>query len=499
MERKIIRNVSISIFTFFTLISCNKGTISNNESQTTKLSNETKQLLFSISWTPCEKTINHKGDKFNFECGKMDVPLNWKKKDGDKIKISFVRSKAKKTSERIGSLILNPGGPGGSSIEMAAAISASPHFNNITSRFDIIGMDPRGVGESSAVTCEKSWEGNTYFPKNKDEYQALITENTNYYQSCLKGTGERLHYIDTVNVAHDLDAARIALGESKLNFLGLSYGTAIAATYAEIFPNNSRALVLDGVLDHSQNLIDFGKTEAMAAELVLANFVSWCTSNTDCELNRQNVFKIIDNIVKKANESPIHYDAKDKSKTMNGEQIQGAIQGFLAAGEEEWLDLAKALNSSKNGDASSLVKHAVADSHSQIAITCLDYPSDIKSWEQFLEYKETVQSVSPHLGANVQAWRAIAVCTGWHNPVNNPPHNLHITKEQPALIVTARHDPATSFKWAERVASQIPGNSFVIYEGNIHVSYFKSNCIFNLVNNFLISGNLPLNNTICSI
>ena len=200
---------------------------------------------FPISWTPCP-------GRPEVQCGTLRVPLDWARPTGARITLALARHLATDPAHRIGALFINPGGPGGSGVEVAtiADLVFSPE---LVARFDIVGVDPRGIGGSTPITCRTpvSQPGFTLFPRTEAQFQRMVRQNRELGRGCLERTGPLLGHVDTVSVARDHEAVRIGLGERTFNWLGLSYGTQIGANYAQLFPQRIRAMVFDAALDHS--------------------------------------------------------------------------------------------------------------------------------------------------------------------------------------------------------------------------------------------------------
>ena len=186
----------------------------------------------------------------------MSVSLDYTQPNGERITIGMNRLPALDPEQRIGSLVFNPGGPGGAATEIVAleALGASLFTPAVRARFDIVGMDPRGVGASTPVRCDPGiWnQVVSWFPRDETSFTQLREHYRAFGESCLRLTGPLLAHLDTTNVARDLESVRAALGEGKLNFLGLSYGSQLGAAYAELYPENIRVMALDGALDHAQ-------------------------------------------------------------------------------------------------------------------------------------------------------------------------------------------------------------------------------------------------------
>src|SRR5438093_6081744 len=201
----------------------------------------------ALDWKPCV-------DAAGFDCATAAVPRDYSDPKGPQIKLAVTRLPAQDSAHRIGSLFVNFGGPGAPGVEVVKAIGAGL-FGNLNQRFDIVGFDPRGVGESSpSIDCKVNQETAGVYaqpfvtPEDLD-VTALLKRNNDYVDRCIALNGDILPYVSTANVARDMDVLRQAVGDDKLSYLGFSYGTFLGATYASLFPHRYRALVLDGALD----------------------------------------------------------------------------------------------------------------------------------------------------------------------------------------------------------------------------------------------------------
>jgi pimeloyl-ACP methyl ester carboxylesterase len=454
-----------------------------------------------IVWNSCSKKVRSGNNeiKLDYECGKIQVPVVWSKPNGQKINVALVRLKAKNSAKRVGALVMNPGGPGSSSIDMAVNSYSDTKYQELAKSFDLIGMDPRGVGESTPIKCSSKLSGKSLYPENETEFNAMIKENEEFYDSCYMETGELLNYVDTTNVVRDLDAVRSALGEEKLNFFGISYGTSIAATYAELFPDNSRALVLDSVLDHSRlTASEFGASQAKGVENNFMGFVRWCDNDIKCKANNTSILTLFENVVQNLNTNPIKTSNKDI--IINGYIYTSIIKVFLFGGEKSWADISNYLIiAPSQGNYDALIANTLNLAHlmnndSNRAISCADYSYNVKTWDEFLKYKQTMLAASKLFYSTIDT---VSVCAGWKSIAMNPPHKLNITKEQPALLIGVTYDPATPYEWAQNIFSQIPGSSFINYKGFVHGGYKASACVRNLVNHFLITGEKPAQSITC--
>jgi pimeloyl-ACP methyl ester carboxylesterase len=209
----------------------------------------------AISWVECPAET---GLPSEVQCGQLSVPIDWDHPEGEHFDLGLVKLAAKADAgSKIGSLFINPGGPGGLASEMVAALVQAQELRELlTGAFDVIGLDPRGIGLSHAVQCDPAIynERTTVFPTTEAEYEAMVDRNRRLGESCRERTGPLLDFIDTISAAKDFEAARIAVGDDKLNFMGQSYGSQLGAQYAQLFPDNYEVLALDGV-SSSQSLV----------------------------------------------------------------------------------------------------------------------------------------------------------------------------------------------------------------------------------------------------
>jgi pimeloyl-ACP methyl ester carboxylesterase len=264
---------------------------------------DTASGRYPISWQPCP-------DRPVAQCGTMRVPLDWARPGKDKIILALARHPATDPAHRIGVLFVNPGGPGGSGVELAT--HADLVFSaELVARFDIVGVDPRGVAGSTPVTCQvpASPPGYTMFPRTLEQYRQMVAHNRELGRSCLAETGPLLGHVDTVSVARDHEAVRIGLGERSFNWLGLSYGTQIGINYAQLFPGRVRAMVFDGALDHSLPNGATAADEISATEDEFVRWADWCRSAPECALSGQDAAARYDEIVARADANPCRYPA----------------------------------------------------------------------------------------------------------------------------------------------------------------------------------------------
>jgi pimeloyl-ACP methyl ester carboxylesterase len=460
---------------------------------------DTRQSAYPISWKPCP-------DNPVVQCGTVRVPLDWARPRGEKITLALARHPATDPAHRIGALFVNPGGPGGGGVEIATAahLIFSPE---LVSRFDIVGVDPRGIHGSTPVSCRvpDPRPGFTLFPRTEAQFDEMVRQNRELGQGCLERTGRLLGHVDTVSVARDHEAVRIALGEQKFNWLGLSYGTQIGANYAELFPHRVRAMVFDAALDHSASSLGLLADEIASEEDSFNRFAEWCRTTSTCALAGQDVARVYDELVARADASPIPVDGADHPVT--GEDIRLTTPGYLEFKEDTafdrsgWARLGAAIRDALAGDASAFAfPRLQGETHpffGQAAVACQDYAVEVRTFADMQRRIQLGRHLAPHLQGGSQSW-LVNRCIGWPVPPSNPSRALDVRGAPPVLIVNATHDSNTGYKWAHVVAGQIRGSVVFTRVGDGHTSYLTSPCARAVVDRYLVDRVLPGPAQVCT-
>jgi pimeloyl-ACP methyl ester carboxylesterase len=455
----------------------------------------------SLNWTACP----FPGSPGELQCASLAVPVDYAHPDGLKTTVTVDRLRAT-GAHRVGSLFVDPGGPGGSGTQWVYAESLGRNVFSAATRdhFDLIGLDPRGVGLSSPVRCDPALLNRpvSLFPTDEAGFQRLVARNQALGRSCRQLTGALLDHVDTVSVARDLEALRQALGDGKLNYLGLSYGSQLGATYAELFPDRIRTLALDGALDHSLSTVSLFTDESHAYEDSLNRFIDWCAQTTSCALHGTDVGRLFDTLVKAADRAPIPAPACAKAgdcrPSVSGEDIRFNTQGLLLFPSQR-NDLALALRQAENGDASAFSQPVATGPNddalngSPIAIECLDWPTPIRTLHDLQQLRRLGQAVAPRLGGASQSWTALAGCIGWPAPVVNPPQPIRVQDAPPILITNATHDPSTAYPLAVRLHRDLPVSVLVTRDGDGHTSYLAHGTSHtrDAIDNYLATGRTP--------
>ena len=456
-----------------------------------------------LTWTVCEET---------FQCATAEAPMDWSNPTGERIELALIRSTL--ADDPMGSLLLNPGGPGGSGYDFVRdsldyAVSA-----RLQDAYDIVGFDPRGVNRSSAVSCYTDpVELDTYlfdlpqYPRGSAEGIAESeTSSAAFGQDCLANTGDLLGFVDTVSAARDLDLLRAVLGDEQLNYLGYSYGTELGATYAELYPDKTGRLVLDGAVDPSTSEFDVSKTQAMGFESALIAYLEDCLTGRDCPFDgtAAAAAQQVHDLLGALDQSPLRND--DGRLLGSGSMFTAIILPLY--NQDNWPALDQLFTSVFAGRAD--IAFALADSYYQrsddgtyldnsteafIAINCLDYR--VTSTVDSLEAEaQELERVAPIFGEQF-AYGGTA-CADWPFQSTRDRGPIAAAGSGPIVVVGTTNDPATPYVWAQNLAAQLENGYLVTYDGEGHTAYNKSNaCVNDAVDDYFVDGTVPETDPTC--
>lgn len=435
-----------------------------------------------------------------FDCTSLTVPLDYANPYEQAISISVVRLKAKDNT--LGSLVLNPGGPGGSGIQYARAAEYVVS-DEVRANFDIIGFDPRGVGESSPIECLDDATTDAYIaidgtPDNEAEITQSVEMLTEFGAQCLAKSPELVSRIDTVSAAKDLDILRAALGDEKLNWLGKSYGTFLGANYADLFPEKVGRMLLDGAIDPQLSNIQLGEGQARGFEDALNRFVQNCISQSDCPLTgtvaegTAQIKKLLDGL--DANPGTLA-DGREFTQAMGVLGVVGGLydvtygwanlRPMLAAafaGDFSGLSQSVDLYTSRNSDGS----YSDNSNDAIMAINCSDRP-DRGTIEDTKFLAEQWSTFAPVFGGYL-AWGNIA-CSYWPVEATGVPRAIAASGSGQILVVGTTHDPATPYVWAQSLADQLENGVLLTLDGDGHTAYRQgSTCIDQVVDKYFLTG-----------
>lgn len=459
-----------------------------------------------LSWRDC-------GDG-GFQCARMKAPLDYEHPDpGKDLKLAVARKKAPGKDKPIGSLLVNPGGPGGSAVDYVQQAAAVGYPPPVRRSYDLVGLDPRGVARSEPVRCLTDNQTDTYTqtdqtPDDRQETGQLISAYKKFAAGCEKRAGDLLGHISTVDAARDMDVLRALLGDKKLNYVGASYGTYLGAFYAGLYPRRSGRLVLDGALDPSLPMVRLNRDQTGGFETAFKAFAKDCIGKTDCPLGRKSTKdagRRLSAFFKKTDEKPLR--TGDPRKLTESLATTGVIRAMYD--ESSWPQLRDALTTAMAGDGADLL--ALADEYferdpnghygnimfANPAVNCLDLPPAFSSPAAVKKALPSFEKTSPVFGRGF-AWAALN-CGYWPEKPTGRPHNIDAKGADPILVLGTTRDPATPYAWAQGLAGQLDSARLLTYEGDGHTAYLRGGaCVNDTVDRYLLKGEAPKGNKRCS-
>lgn len=447
--------------------------------------------------------------KLSFGRGVMKVPLDWANPgNGKTVSITVIRIRSKSEHDRIGSLVVNPGGPGGSGTEAALGLAVSELPQAILDRFDIVGFDPRGVGLSDPITCipakEKDAQLNmTPDPVSQAAWEANIAEDTKVADECYQIYGSDLTFYSTAETARDMEALRAKLGDPKLTYLGYSYGTLLGAEYASAYPDKVRALVLDGAVDPTISSVDQDKTQAAGFELAFSHFAANCEKKAGCPLGNDPV-AYVQKLMASSDKNPVASgSSKDKRVVKDGAVLLAVISALYD--QTQWGQLTTALTDAAKGNGAGIL--ALDDQYNErqpdgtysnledanAAIACAD-ETDRTSVAAARALQAQWRAANPLFGGSAAA--SLDYCSLWKAPADKP---IEVTDNHAptVLVVGTTGDPATPISGAKHLAALLGSGDLLIWQGDGHTAYPKTDCITNAVDAYLIDVKAPAAGTTC--
>ncbi|MFF9122780.1 alpha/beta hydrolase [Streptomyces sp. NPDC014889] len=453
-----------------------------------------------------------------FECATVKAPLDYDRPDAGDVRLAVARKKASGPGKRLGSLLLNPGGPGGSAIAYLQHYAGAAYPEEIRARYDLVAMDPRGVSRSDAVQCLDDRDMDTYTqtdftPDDRKETDALVAAYRTFAEGCGAHAARLLRHVSTVEAARDMDILRAVLGDGRLNYVGASYGTFLGATYAGLFPGRVGRLVLDGAMDPSLSARRMNLDQTAGFDGAFQSFAKDCVRQSDCPLGGRDATpkQVGDQLAaffRRLDAHPI--PAGDAGGRRLGESL--ATIGVIAAMYDQaaWPQLRAALTSAmKQNDGAPLL--ALSDSYyerdsgghytnlmyANAAVNCLDLPAPFTAPQQVEESLPAFEKASPVFGRGL-AWNTLN-CAYWPVKSTGLPHRIEAKGAAPIVVVGTTRDPATPYRWAQSLSRQLASARLLTYDGDGHTAYRRgSGCIDSEINTYLLQGTPPANGKRCS-
>jgi pimeloyl-ACP methyl ester carboxylesterase len=442
------------------------------------------------------------------QCATITVPLDYAKPTGKTIELRARKIPARDRTGRVGTLFINPGGPGASGIEYAAAASfvlGTPLLN----KFDVIGWDPRGVGQSTPVRCLDTAQLDKVIatdgsPDNEAEITALSDAAKELADGCEKRSGDLLAHVSTKDAARDLDVLRGIVGDSQLYYLGKSYGTYLGATYAELFPKNVGRLVLDGAVDPAEPSEQLNISQAKGFDTALDAFATDCAQRS-CQLGRSKeaVLAKVDKVLAEADAHPLPGDGT--RVVTQAIAVLGVI--FPLYLKEYWPRLEQAVADGAEGKGARLLQLAdeyigrgpggYQNNQNEViyAVNCLDHP-DVTSIAETKAQEAVYKAASPRFGAFL-LWGSLP-CVDWPVKPQNAPHPIKAPGAKPIVVVGTTRDPATPYQGAVSLAAELDSGVLISRDGDGHTGYHQGNgCVDQAVENYFLTGTPPADGLKC--
>jgi pimeloyl-ACP methyl ester carboxylesterase len=450
----------------------------------------------TLSWGPCGLAA---GELVDLECSTLTVPLDHAVPDGETIDIAVARTATADDDTRIGSLVFNPGGPGGSGIEfLTTAAALVPPA--ITDRFDLVSFDPRGVGASAAVDCEVDFDDEVALlaPGDDDGWESLVADALGRTDTCTSESLALEPHLGTNSAARDLDALRAALGDDQLSYVGFSYGTRLGATYAELFPDRVRALVLDGAVKPTDDLALIGLEQGPGFDAALESFAAACDSDADCALAELGpALDVLAGSIAEIAESG-GFPTDDGDRVLTPGELQLGVAAALYS-TQLWPVLADALYLADTEQDGSLLQ-VLADvylgrqpdgtyDNSQLAglaINCADDPRRPPVDEVRAQAEVSAQA-SVHFADFL---RASTGCIGTADPID-PIAIGPADGAAPILVIGTTGDPATPYEWAVELTDLLSSGVLYTVEAQGHTAFLSVACVDDVVIDYLVDLELP--------
>lgn len=483
---------TVVVMGLLVLVACNSAKGSTTESTpttsggTASRTEAVRSWSSDIEWTACGNGI---------QCGSFDVPLDYSAPDEGVFTLPIVKHVATATNSRIGSLLINPGGPGGAALDFAR-YADSIFSETLLERFDIVAWDPRGVGGSvPSIDCVDSMDD--YFaldpsPDDENETEDLLSGARAFVDGCRERSGAILDHVSTIDAASDIDVLRRALGEKTISFFGFSYGTQLGATWASLFPETVRAATLDAAVDPTLGYIDGLVQQAAGFERSLDAFFDWCDAN-QCDYidEGSDARTSFDTIVDSLNSSPLVND--DRPPTNEGVLGIAAAQALYS--QSMWSSLAMNLSAAQDGDGAGLLTmfddyfggysggHLDNLIDAYFVISCSDRDTNV-SPEEILGLKDRLANVAPRLGSG---WiQEMLICAHWPSEPSDMPVIAADTSAR-IVVVGSIGDAATPLTGTRNMVRQLGHARLIVSPLEQHTTYGSDDCVTAEVDEYLVN------------
>ncbi|TRV76314.1 alpha/beta hydrolase [Streptomyces sp. 130] len=455
-------------------------------------------------WTRCEAPEGGEAPGSEWRCATVQVPLDYAKPKGETIGIALIRKEATDRGKRLGSMLFDFGGPGGSGVSILPR--AASGYAALNSRYDLVGFDPRGVARSSGVRCRddkaqgKAYQNVDMTPDTAAEEKAFMADGADFGAGCARLSGKILPHVGTTNAARDMDLIRQALGDEKLTYFGMSYGTELGGTYAHLFPERVGRTVLDAVVDPTADSTGHARNQATGFQRALENYLE--DRGEDPEAGSRRIAALLKRI-----------DAEPLPTGTDRELNESlAITGIVTPlySKDSWPALTRALDEAEEGSGGMLLQladsyngrdengHYDTQNHSQRAISCADgkgRPTAAEARALLPEFEKLSPVFGPFL-----AWDTAGWCSGWPVAGEHDDPEVSAPGAGPILVVGTTGDPATPYEGARRMADELGEGVGVLLsnEGEGHGAYGGNSCVTSTVDSYFLDGKVPADGKTCS-
>ncbi|MEU6991769.1 alpha/beta hydrolase [Streptomyces sp. NPDC046465] len=458
-----------------------------------------------LDWSRCKAPEGGSAPGTEWQCSTLKVPLDYAKPDGERIGIALIRARSTGKGDRIGSLVFNFGGPGGSGVSGLPSFADS--YDTLRERYDLVSFDPRGVGASEGVRCrddratQAAEKRVDLTPDNPAEEKAYFKDATEFGAGCARNAKKVIEHVSTADAARDMDVMRQVLGDDKLHYFGISYGTELGGTYAHLFPHRVGRLTFDAVVDPSTDSIGHAENQAKGFQRALDNYFR--SRGQEPKAGAAKIAKLFERL-----------DAEPMRASGDRKLTESlASTGILVTlySKQTWPALTSALADAEKGDGSALLQladaynerdpsgHYSTQSHSQRAISCLDSKART-SPEEAKKRLGRFRDISPVFGEFL-GWDTAGWCHEW------PVAGLYDSPEvsapgaAPILVVGNTGDPATPYEGARKMADELGKDVGIhlTWKGEGHGAYGNgSSCVDDTIDTYLLEGKPPKDGKVCS-